>query len=64
LRPDGVIANVSDKVTCLERANDAPSNVVATAGRDGLIRFWDKRGKQKVLEIQSRTWVCGKTGKK
>jgi WD40 repeat protein len=55
LRPDGVVANVNNKVTCLERANDAPSNVVATAGRDGLIRFWDKRSKQKVLEMESRT---------
>lgn len=51
----GVIQNVNDKVTCLERANDAASNVVATAGRDGLIRFWDKRTKAKALEIESRT---------
>jgi hypothetical protein len=54
LRPDGVIANANENITCLERANDAASNIVATAGRDGLIRFWDKRSKQKVLEIQSR----------
>jgi WD40 repeat protein len=53
LRPDGVIANANENITCLERANDAPSNVVATAGRDGLIRFWDKRSKQKALEIES-----------
>jgi WD40 repeat protein len=52
--PNGIIKNVNEKVTCLERANDAPSNVVATAGRDGLIRFWDKRSRQKVLEIESR----------
>jgi WD40 repeat protein len=58
LGPDGDIANVNEKVTCLERANDAASNVVATAGRDGLIRFWDKRNKQKVLEIESRTQFC------
>lgn len=49
-----VIKNVNEKVTCLERANDAGSNVVATAGRDGLIRFWDKRSQAKVLEIESR----------
>lgn len=55
LAPDGITKSVNDKVTCLERANDAPSNVVATAGRDGLIKFWDKRSKQRVLEIQSRT---------
>jgi WD40 repeat protein len=52
--PNGIVKNVNTKVTCLERANDAPSNVVATAGRDGFIRFWDKRSRQKVLEIQSR----------
>src|SRR3989442_1219437 len=45
--PDGVIRNVNEKVTCLERANDPPSNVIATAGRDGLIQFWDKRSRQK-----------------
>jgi WD40 repeat protein len=53
--PIGVIKNVNEKVTCLQRANDAPSNVVATAGRDGYIRFWDKRSRQKALEIESRT---------
>ena len=49
-----IVKPVNEKVTCLEKANDAPSNVVATAGRDGLIRFWDKRTRQKVLEIESR----------
>lgn len=53
LVPDGIVQRVHDSVTCLERANDAPSNVVATAGRDGFIRFWDKRSKTKVLELQS-----------
>jgi WD40 repeat protein len=52
--PNGVLKNVNEKVTCLERANDAPSNIVATAGRDGFIRFWDKRTGQKALEIESR----------
>lgn len=54
LNVNSVIKDVNDSVTCLERANDAPSNVVATAGRDGLVRFWDNRSRQKVLEIQSR----------
>lgn len=54
LQPNGVTNSVNEKVTCLERANDVASNVVATAGRDGLIRFWDKRSRQKVLEIESR----------
>lgn len=50
-----VLNSVNDKVTCLERANDAPSNVIATAGRDGLVRFWDKRSREKALELESRT---------
>ncbi|UPX19752.1 uncharacterized protein EKO05_0010005 [Ascochyta rabiei] len=53
LNVNGVVKTVNNSVTCLERANDAPSNVIATAGRDGLIRFWDNRSRQKVLEIQS-----------
>lgn len=57
LAVNGTVKNVNDKVTCLERANDAPSNVVATAGRDGMIRFWDKRTHQKALEIESRTHI-------
>jgi WD40 repeat protein len=61
--PNGIVRNVNDKVTCLERANDAPSNVVATAGRDGLIRFWDKRSRQKVLEIESRTTTSNRDRK-
>ncbi|KAI1570170.1 hypothetical protein PtrEW7m1_008318 [Pyrenophora tritici-repentis] len=53
LRPDGEVYRANESITCLQRANDASSNVVATAGRDGLIRFWDKRSKQKALEMQS-----------
>jgi WD40 repeat protein len=53
--PNGVVKNVNEKVTCLERGNDQPSNLVATAGRDGLIKFWDKRTPgTAVAEIQSR----------
>jgi WD40 repeat protein len=57
LAVNGTIKNANDKVTCLERANDAPSNVIATAGRDGMIRFWDKRTRQKALHIESRTHI-------
>ncbi|KAF2646605.1 WD40 repeat-like protein [Massarina eburnea CBS 473.64] len=53
LNPNGVIKNVNDKVTCLERANDLPSNIVATAGRDGLLQLWDKRSRQRVMSVQS-----------
>lgn len=52
--PDGIIKQVNDKVTCLERGNDLSSNLVATAGRDGLVRYWDKRSKEKAAEIHSR----------
>ena len=63
LLPDGALKNVNEKVTCLERDNDAPSNVVATAGRDGTIRFWDKRNRQKALEIESRAYSLTSTCK-
>ncbi|KAG9202558.1 hypothetical protein G6514_004296 [Epicoccum nigrum] len=53
LKVNGVVKTANTSITCLERANDAPSNVVATAGRDGLIRYWDQRSKEKALEIQS-----------
>lgn len=53
LKAVDVVKRANDSITCLERANDAPSNVVTTAGRDGLIRYWDNRSRQKVLEIQS-----------
>lgn len=33
-------SNVNASVTCLKHFND---NVVATAGRDGFVRFWDVR---------------------
>jgi WD40 repeat protein len=52
--PDGVIKNVNRSVTCLERADDPASNIVVTAGRDGLINFWDKRSREKVMQIESR----------
>jgi WD40 repeat protein len=55
--PNGVVRNVNEKVTCLERGNDQQSNLVATAGRDGLIKFWDKRSPgTAVAQIQSRRW--------
>lgn len=56
LKVNGVVKKANTSITCLKRANDAPSNVVATAGRDGLIRYWDQRTREKALEIQSRTF--------
>ncbi|KAF1928261.1 WD40 repeat-like protein [Didymella exigua CBS 183.55] len=53
LRTVDVRKNANNSITCLERGNDGHSNVVTTAGRDGLIRHWDKRTREKVMEIQS-----------
>jgi WD40 repeat protein len=52
--PNGVITAVNESVTCLERADEAASTIIATAGRDGFINFWDKRTQQKALTIESR----------
>jgi WD40 repeat protein len=50
LLPDGVISNVHKSVTCLE-----PSGAnFATAGRDGLVKFWDTRGRGAVGELGAR----------
>ena len=57
---DGIVKDVNKGITCLERVDDAEGNMVATAGRDGLINFWDKRSRGKVMAIHSRrctsTW--------
>lgn len=50
--PNGVIKKVNDSVTCLERVDDA-GNLLATAGRDGFVRYWDKRSMTKAVEVQS-----------
>lgn len=52
LLPDGLV-KVNESVTCLERVDDAASNLIATAGRDGFVNCWDKRSKGKALSIQS-----------
>ncbi|KAF2651837.1 WD40 repeat-like protein [Lophiostoma macrostomum CBS 122681] len=51
--PNGIINAVNESVTCLERADDPASNLIATAGRDGYIHIWDKRTQQKALRIES-----------
>ncbi|KAF2021084.1 WD40 repeat-like protein [Aaosphaeria arxii CBS 175.79] len=50
---DGVIKNANASVTCLERVEGSEGNLLATAGRDGFVRFWDARSRGKVSEIQS-----------
>ncbi|CAI6298160.1 unnamed protein product [Periconia digitata] len=52
LNTSGVIQHVNDKVTCLERGNDQAGNIVATAGRDGLVNLWDKRSRQKTMSVE------------
>jgi WD40 repeat protein len=52
--PDGIVKDVNKGITCLERVDDAEGNMVATAGRDGLIDFWDKRSRSKAMAIHSR----------
>jgi len=54
LLPDGVIQNANQSLTCLERGEDLQSNIVVTAGRDGLVNFWDKRSRSKAMTIRSR----------
>ncbi|KAF1994246.1 WD40 repeat-like protein [Amniculicola lignicola CBS 123094] len=51
--PDGILQQVNGSITCLERVDDSTSNLVATAGRDGLIKYWDKRSRTTALTIQS-----------
>lgn len=57
--PDGIIKHANQGITCLERAEDLESNLVATAGRDGFVHFWDKRSRQKAMAIQSREYISG-----
>lgn len=57
LSDTGAIRNVNGIVTCLERGNDQASNLVATAGRDGIVQFWDKRSKQNAMSVQSRAYT-------
>jgi len=48
------IKKVNKSVTCLERMNDQSGWNVATAGRDGIVRIWDRRQDTMVHEIQIR----------
>jgi WD40 repeat protein len=59
LLPDGVLKKVHHSVTCLEPSNDAAGNIIATAGRDGLVKFWDSRSKgngKAAMTVQVRMW--------
>ncbi|KAL1387331.1 WD40-repeat-containing domain protein [Phyllosticta capitalensis] len=51
LLPDGVIQNAHASVTCLENWDDE-GNVLATCGRDGVVRFWDRRTRREVLRFE------------
>ena len=43
-------SQVHHGVTCLTLRDSAPNDVI-TAGRDGAVRFWDVRKKEKIAEI-------------
>ncbi|OJD32959.1 wd domain-containing protein [Diplodia corticola] len=51
LLPGGVISRVHESVTCLEPYSE-DGNVLATAGRDGLVKCWDRRTKKAVMEFR------------
>ena len=46
-------AKAHEGITCLEAALDTQG--VVTAGRDGLIKFWDDRAKEASLKLRERT---------
>ncbi|KAL0259078.1 hypothetical protein SLS55_006583 [Diplodia seriata] len=51
LLPGGVISRVHESVTCLEPYSDE-GNVLATAGRDGLVKCWDRRTRKAVMDFR------------
>ncbi|KAF9641464.1 putative wd repeat protein [Lasiodiplodia theobromae] len=51
LLPGGVIGSAHSSVTCLETYSE-DGNVLATAGRDGLVKCWDRRTKKAVMEFR------------
>lgn len=53
LLPNGVIGRAHDSVTCLQPYSE-DGNVLATSGRDGLIKCWDRRTKKAVMEFRVR----------
>ncbi|KAF2816429.1 WD40 repeat-like protein [Mytilinidion resinicola] len=52
LLPDGLIQNAHRSVTCLEPIS-ASAETYATAGRDGLVKFWDRRTGKSGMGIES-----------
>ncbi|KAI9842766.1 MAG: hypothetical protein M1837_006949 [Sclerophora amabilis] len=50
LIPGDFIQPAHEGVTCLQGVDDA-GNIVSTAGRDGVIRFWDLRSGKKTGEL-------------
>ncbi|KAF4313804.1 hypothetical protein GTA08_BOTSDO01487 [Botryosphaeria dothidea] len=51
LLPNGIIGRAHDSVTCLQPYSE-DGNVLATSGRDGLIKCWDRRTKKAVMEFR------------
>lgn len=48
---NGINPNVHAGVTCIDVMKDGPNSLL-TAGRDGLVRYWDLRQKYSTLEFQ------------
>lgn len=53
LVPDGIITRAHESVTCLETYSE-DGNILATAGRDGLVKCWDRRTRKAVMEFRVR----------
>lgn len=56
LLPSGIISRVHESVTCLETYSE-DGNVLATAGRDGLVKCWDQRTGKAVMQFQVRKFI-------
>lgn len=50
--PGGHIPQIHDGVTCLKGFDDE-GNILATAGHDGGIKFWDLRSKSRAIEFKN-----------
>lgn len=52
----GFVDEAHRSVTCLSRFDDE-GNVVVTSGRDGYVRFWDRRICRRATQIVTREWL-------
>ena len=52
--PSGIFDEVHDGVTALDTRHDE-NRIVFTAGREGTVRGWDMRTREKPLELSDRS---------